>query len=479
MGTEGNAYVTGITYSPDFPTTDLPVLAAAPPSGTGDIPRFARTERVRTEAVTQPLNGGGIDGFVVKVPGCARPDFKDSYPLDTIGKRALLSTPIGRYGNKGGWNMEAGISAQDGLVLRRVKLGERLMAEQINIPYLLIKTNKMANPVRVELKPNDPKSNQLRNRLVFYKDSSIKTNRLANFNFPDPATFENYNSAEALGDDTFFVMATYMIENFGSSGSCLKVVQRDEFDGGGSNCEPSNTLTCRRFFPMVKYVFYGGGDEKLEYVNIVQRNHFSDEGKPRNVAGLFKDCDAPPLLCGGLLFSGKYNPVDRETLFDPSFYPEGRTVLKNGQPGSWDNYHHTYNDDVLEPSVSLLGQLKLGCPECIHVHWRWGKAGTQIVNNSRQFNYGELIIPKGSKQNVDIAVSLYKSYETHPTDSASVLNLEPLTYIGYTNPPKNMGGVFWYSGKSSRENESCGSGLFPGCRAGLYPRRLFRRFGDS
>ena len=104
--------------------------------------------------------------------------------------------------------------------------------------------------------------------------------------------------------------------------------------------------------------------------------------------------------------------------------------------------------------MSLLGQLKPGCPECIHVHWRWGKAGTQIVNNSRHFNYGEPIIPKGSKQNVDIAVSLYKSYETHPTDYASVLNLEPLTYKGYTNPPKNMGGVFWYSGKSSRENDA-------------------------
>ena len=38
--------------------------------------------------------------------------------------------------------------------------------------------------------------------------------------------------------------------------------------------------------------------------------------------------------------------------------------------GIWDNYHQTYQSMVQEPTFVPP---EPGCPECVHVHWRWGE----------------------------------------------------------------------------------------------------------
>jgi hypothetical protein len=74
------------------------------------------------------------------------------------------------------------------------------------------------------------------------------------------------------------------------------------------------------------------------------------------------------------------------------------SAITDGQPGSYDNYHQTYRSKVSEPNCVLN---KAGCPECVHIHWRWSKlAGTA-------WGDGQPIIPPGSTQSAAFAIVRY------------------------------------------------------------------------
>src|SRR5205814_7974727 len=106
-----------------------------------------------------------------------------------------------------------------------------------------------------------------------------------------------------------------------------------------------------------------------------------------------------------------------------------------------------------------------GCPECVHMHWRW----TSVIDRFTlgAFGYGYPIV--GSRfdylptnQDLDIGVALYKpnnSQELHPQSFYSLINNERIRtpVIRYTLPsprfpsrpirvlgPSDV--VFWYSG---------------------------------
>jgi uncharacterized repeat protein (TIGR01451 family) len=315
------------------------------------------------------------------------------------------------------WTMQVEVSDNDGLVLRDVKLGkspnERYMAEKISVPYYKLQTNAFSTP-RAELKPDGSSDTSASSHLIDY---------------------------QVIRDDQKLVIqATYLIDKipsttFPNPPSCLHITQRYEFYKRvpGDACEPSATLPCARWKPIIKYRFFGQNADSLTSVNVPQRFHFRVNGFQDNSVGLFRDCEIP-LLCalngGGLLFRSKVNPLSDE---------HGAQVIRDGDDaGAWDNFHQTFNNSIDEPFFNP------GCPECVHFHWRWGAI------NGASFGDGKVLIVPGSKQDVDIAVVAFRSSEEDPTDYHDLfVNPEPIRELAYASEyfydsrPQDV--VFWYS----------------------------------
>ncbi len=254
-----------------------------------------------------------------------------------------------------------------------------------------------------------------------------------NSNVPDP--------------DTLIIEATYAVDGISSgSNSCLLITQRYEFGNADKGCEPSAKLPCARFFPMVQYKFYGAGDEKLEYINMAQRSHFRPDRSFKNVGGIFRDCDGDlcvvtDVISNNSVFSRRENPVVAE-----KSSPE--IVINHGvDTNTWDNIHLSYRPHVHEPRAVMPAA---GCPECVHVHWRWGVSSDNSVLGlgGPQFFGGRPIIPRNSTQTVEFGLTKNnnRSVDFHPNNKfTELLNAEQLASTDL---------IFWYSGTGYREKET-------------------------
>ena len=329
------------------------------------------------------------------------------------------------------WSMTVQISANDGLVLKDVKLGQRYLAKQISVPYYYLQTSALARQ-RGELKPSSTDAS-MRSRIVDYSVTS--------------------------DDEKLVVEGTYAIDQIGQS--CLQVTQRYEFykQGAGGPCELSEKLPCSRWKPTVLYLFSGNGGETLTSISIAERQHLRIDDNSYNTIGLFKDCDsAPPagLGCGfnGIIFEKKINPLATET-YD-NIVRDGRSL------GNWDNVHQTFAGSVEEPGIDWsLGQwspFAPGCPECNHSHWRWGAYAGDFWGN------GSILgLPSGSKQDVSLAVIRYHSGEEDPTDFKNLVQpseaIRTYNTVG-RNPLQVYRGsapeevVLWYSGTGYQNSDT-------------------------
>jgi len=116
-------------------------------------------------------------------------------------------------------------------------------------------------------------------------------------------------------------------------------------------------------------------------------------------------------------------------------------AIRNGRAEKVDNFHQTSELTILVPSARRvhghLELIKAGCPECAHIHWRWGQV-TRLVDLTffEANGAGEPIIRAGSDQDVEVAVTLFRSDEEHPLNYKKLIHGESLS-----------GGVpvFWYS----------------------------------
>ena len=300
------------------------------------------------------------------------------------------------------WSADFSVSPKDGLVASNLTLASRFMADQISVPYYTIETSAFARQ-RAELKPAGDDASA-RSRLV-----ALRTQ------FGDPMIAE----------------ATYAIDRIpAGSASCLIVKQRYEFwaelpDGG---CEPSQfvapihapPLPCSRWKPIVEYQFFAGGGETLTSLNIPERLSLRDENKSPNSATIFQDEDSLPNAQGLLEIIKNRQDIRSEGAF---------TALVGGKAGDWDNYHQSFRRKITGPQSFPIPAP--GCPECIHIHWRWGA----IIQNP-DFGNGKPLIPPGSNQDLQFAVVAFHPGEEHPVDFHDLIDGERLS---------NQDLVFWYS----------------------------------
>lgn len=288
------------------------------------------------------------------------------------------------------WSMDVSVSPQDGLVLSNVKLGQRYFAEKISVPYFTLETN-MFSKRRGELKPAGT--------------DAVMRSQLVNYNV--------FSDAEKL-----VIEANYRIDQLPApSQSCLIITQRYEFYNVkvGDRCEPSGSLDCARWKPIVKYRFLSKNSEVLKTINIVQRQHLTIDGNQYNSGAFLRDNDisTQALWQGG--FSNRLNPLFEEW---HSF-----VVVGGKDMYQWDNYHQTYKSFIEEPYVFRIptdGNFSIvhpGCAECVHSHWRWGTLASIF---SVPEGGGDLI-NIGSNQDFDIGVSLNQPNEEHPTDFLTLI----------------------------------------------------------
>jgi uncharacterized repeat protein (TIGR01451 family) len=349
-------------------------------------------------------NNSWAPGTIYDQCNCNRPVFPRPDPQ-------FVLSPDWNGNGVNDWKMDAEVSDNDGLVLRNVRLENRYMAEKISLPYYRIETSDITPAQRGELKPFGTEG-FLRSRLVDY---------------------------HAWSDEQKLVVeATYVVADIpAGSSNCLQIIQRYEFHKPREGCEPSESLTCSPWKPIVKYQFFG--PSQLISLNIPQRFHFTVNGFQDNSVGLFRDCDSVPrcLLGGGLLFRDKMNPLEIEW---------ADRVITNGQDaGTWDNFHQTFKRDVHEPA-EFPHFLSPGCPDCMHFHWRWG------ANNGEPFGDGKPLLVTPTNQDVDIAIAKFHISEDDPDNylnlvqTSEVIRQMKYLFEDYRYPhwlPDNV--VFWYS----------------------------------
>lgn len=316
------------------------------------------------------------------------------------------------------WTADLSVSEADGLVARNVALGPRYMADQISVPYFHLETAHVSLP-HGELTPAG--------------DQPLGRTRLIGFRefFGDPAGVE----------------ATYAVDRIpAGSRSCLIIHQRYEFGSELPNggCEPSGSLhltagpvsfpvpsagslPCNRWTPLVDYQFLSSDGDVLTSLNIPQRLFFKDDAISPNVAATFEDNDAISIVQVSLDKGVKVDVLD-PILRRQDIGIEGTfKAIANGSKGDWDNYHQSFKAITAPVGFVLPAP---GCPECVHIHWRWGAPADGGFGN------GNPLIPKGSNQDVEFGVTRYRPGEAHPADFHTLVNGESLA---------GQDLVFWYS----------------------------------
>lgn len=343
------------------------------------------------------------------------------------------SGPLSKTAAGSNWKMKASISADDGLVLTNVKLGARHMAKRISLPYFLYGGLGGGGPADVVS--------------GFGELGTGGRARLVSFDVVPLV-------------DSVMVMAGWVVEDLEFAtgrGTCLEINQHYVFKKAvkGDHCEPTGLVPCARWYPVASYQFHGpdDGPGSLAYVSLPQRLHFMpDAGTQKHefsAGALARDHDrlADGILlalatlpsAGGDLLGDKDFPaaLDRITRaaviaeqLNPLLAEYDEQVISQGQvvdgARRWDNYHQTRNQAVELPRglalerIFELDPLRLpgpapGCPECVHIHWRWGTVtdssqlpGSILFPGFPDGNRGKPRVPLGSNQDVRIGVVKHK-----------------------------------------------------------------------
>jgi hypothetical protein len=343
-----------------------------------------------------------------------------------------VSKKVQAYGsnwNSGyNWSMKGVLSQSEGLRLERVFLGPgvgknvpgRNMAHSMSLPSYDLTTTANATPVRRYLSPS-----QCFRRRASKRNASRYT-----------------------------VKANYL-----DSKTCLTLQQEYQFTRPQKNVEPHKLSSfnnpdffASRFFPKVRYSYVKTRGEKYSdfKVKVHQKFDFVSDAAPKQTikqkTSYMVEADVTALAKAmvdysqiGVTTFGEYDGVTGPDLpNDRKFKKAPFRVIEKGKSltmykrweamyigpvyystvlGSQtylmpDNYHQTWKDQVSRPGVGVKIEngkpipigLHPGCPECIHIHWRWtnGLKPFENLTGYKDFEAGKPLIRPGSQQTVEL-----------------------------------------------------------------------------
>jgi hypothetical protein len=229
------------------------------------------------------------------------------------------------------------------------------------------------------------------------------------------------------------IRAVYSVDQLApDTHSCLLVTQQYDFfaevdaaHDPNAACEGSQFLPlhhpeppCTRFSPSVSYQFLPDTAALAPTfrIELAERLHFQNWARRQNVLTIFRDCDFEDIPSCIVELAPIATPVEGNPLNHAFYLPE---VIKNGTQGAADNIHQTFNETVQPPGGDPRPYA--GCPECIHLHWRWSNL---LLHPN--FNAGRPLIDAGSTQSVDLAV-VNKGTSAEVEDPTGAFTAEPLT----------------------------------------------------
>jgi hypothetical protein len=327
-----------------------------------------------------------------------------------------------------GWTVSAKVSDDDGLVIDHARLGPRLLARRISVPYFDITADWTLSGTketrRAELTPSAAQG-----------DPGRLSTTLIDFGCDRPGGL-------SLG---IGANATYQVNGL-PDGVTMWVKQHYRFDQRTTFCEPTGNLPCAQFWPTVTWgadVSPSLGRPFLRNVRIIQRFEFDPDASP---AGYSR----------GEIFSDRARrgaTGTRSTVetfgSNGSMKKEARVPAieagKRNQGETWDSWHQTQRDGTSAPGSNPVSPHP-GCSECVHAHWAWGKS-VNLVHPG--FTDGKPVILDGSRQTTYIAVARYdpSPYQIDPNENPSpCINDSCWGYRGLINEEKIRDSrpvVFW------------------------------------
>ena len=388
----------------------------------------------------------------------------------------------------------------EGFVLSNIALGGRYMADQMSLPYLVVQrtANGPTTPAYMEC------------QLYNGGDGSAGACTNSPTSRSQLLQFQLVNS----NPNYFALQAQYLVDRLDGDpdvtpqapDSCIVVTQDYEFwKEGYDACEASDVLSCARFKPKASYSYYTDSGPTINTVNTAQQFLFNpNPGYATPVLAPQVPAPPPASSVSMLMYDCEHSasayallPVPIQTLLttsnpgaildtsvacqipgitanygtNPLTTETAVRVIQNGLTASAtnliptkstgplpfiraDNLHlrNTENDaPIQEPQTNG----NPGCPECVHIHWRWAQllerndlVGAAVVSPRFNNNGGYAIVPANSNQDVDIAIDELNPAETG-LDPSGQLWAGGAQMINQGEPL-----AFWYSGTGHSSNES-------------------------
>jgi hypothetical protein len=296
----------------------------------------------------------------------------------------------------GGWALRAHASADDGVVVEDVRLGPRLMARKLSLPYFEVHLGRGRGVARGELTRAvlDPGARRLGTELVRF-DCVARSHAVV---------VEGVYSLDLPGRWTSTVTQRYVFERRLT----------------GERCEPTGRLPCARWWPTVRFDLAPGADA-VRWFRSVQRFELAPDGTPGGTANLFHDHGRAGAMLRQEGVGGLGNPVMKRE--------DAGEAYRDGAKLTWDNYHQSARENIGRPGSagtfdavrSATGwnpQGSPGCAECVHIHWHWGR----MVNEFRSgFTDDRPMLLDGSRQSARWAVT-----RKEPMGSSLVLEDDPV-----------------------------------------------------
>lgn len=332
------------------------------------------------------------------------------------------STPEFYLGHN--WSMKAQTSASEGLRLIDVWFGGHSIAQEMSLPFLRIRTNKMATRTcRLTEQAGDPPC-----------DAGLYTDEQGSV-----ACYNGIGKGCQVDNEVFpgrfWLRSDYTLFDLSDSpldGCSLFVTQAYVFDANSNFCAPADIATCARYQPIVFYRFFDFStgedcaDDRVRSFEVNQRLDLLSDPLSANKGGDLASLIRDPDLGGApvQVINSFAEPIQKET---------GPVVMASyGLKGDRDNYHQkdARSGRVIIPGCDFPSSFK-----CHHVHWRWFKP----IFDSPEYGNGAVLVPKS--QLVEAFVLLKRSSERTPAnwDVRSFANNESIA----PSSGKGKDLVFW------------------------------------